>query len=191
MGLCTIKRSSEFQRVRGGLRAANASFVIETRLRGVSSGQGGGPAPTDGTTTGTQAAEVGGKASSRKAAECTGPRFGFTITCKIGTAVVRNRIRRRFKEALRSMPPGIILPGYDYVVVARPGVIEQPFAELSRMLATTIAGLHKAGHRGRDRQQGGTGSRGPEHVVSGAGNQKPSKPLANRLVTDGSKSSRT
>ena len=48
------------------------------------------------------------------------PRFGFTVTRKIGNAVVRNRIRRRFKEALRLLAPGIIAPGHDYVVIARP-----------------------------------------------------------------------
>ena len=133
MGICTLKRSAEFQRVRGGLRAANSSFVIETRAR---------PAAVD-------AAGIG----DRGTGDC-GPRFGFTVTRKIGNAVVRNRIRRRFREALRQLAPGIAIAGHDYVLVARTGVIGQRFDELSRLLAMTISGLHRqaASHRDRDRK---------------------------------------
>ena len=137
MGLCTIKRSSEFQRVRGGSRAANSSFVIETRPRAAAA---------------DAVRDVG-----RSGVGCSGPRFGFTVTRKIGNAVVRNRIRRRFREALRQLAPGIVRPGHDYVLVARSGVIEQPFDELSRLLAMTIAGLHQpgGGQRGKDRKPRG------------------------------------
>ena len=34
------------------------------------------------------------------------PRFGFTVTKKIGNAVVRNRIRRRLREVVRLSAPG-------------------------------------------------------------------------------------
>ena len=170
MGICTIKRSSEFQRVRGGLRAANASFVIETRART--------SAPLTATDTVavsvTFATENGKKAEAGSVATdaASGPRFGFTVTRKIGNAVVRNRIRRRFKEALRSLPPGIIVPGHDYVVIARPGVIEQPFAELKQLLATTIAGLHRprpAGSGGERRRHSGQ----PKIGKTQAGKPKP------------------
>ena len=176
MGLCTIKRSSEFQRVRGGQRASNAFFAIETRLRGASAGSAGSPAPSDGEKPLKKATRRPGGATSA-ATDCTGPRFGFTVTRKIGNAVVRNRIRRRFKEALRSMPPGTILPGYDYVVVARPGVIEQPFAELSQTLATTIAGLHRPGHahKGRDGNQRPGKSRPQGARPQNPGTAKPSR----------------
>lgn len=55
---------------------------------------------------------------------------GFTVTKKIGKAVVRNRARRRLREAARLVLPGPARPGHDYVVVARPGALTQPFAEL-------------------------------------------------------------
>ena len=45
-------------------------------------------------------------------------RLGLTVGVKLGKAVVRNRTRRRIKEAYR-IHEGAFLPGYDIVVVAR------------------------------------------------------------------------
>ena len=58
--------------------------------------------------------------------------IGLTVTRKIGGAVVRNRARRRLREALRLMLPGPARPGADYVVVARPAALTCPFAQLQR-----------------------------------------------------------
>jgi len=60
--------------------------------------------------------------------------LGLTVTKKIGGAVVRNRARRRLREALRLMLPGPVRPGADYVVVARPPALSLPFARLQREL---------------------------------------------------------
>lgn len=57
-------------------------------------------------------------------------RVGFTVTKKIGKAVVRNRIRRRLREAARRVFPGIALEGYDYVIIARPAAETREFALL-------------------------------------------------------------
>lgn len=54
-------------------------------------------------------------------------RVGFTVTKKIGKAVLRNRIRRRLKEAARQVFPDHAAPGYDYVVIARPGAATRDF----------------------------------------------------------------
>lgn len=45
-------------------------------------------------------------------------RVGFTVTVKIGKAVVRNRVRRRLREIYR-LHEAALLPGTDMVVVAR------------------------------------------------------------------------
>ncbi|HVI36036.1 MAG TPA: ribonuclease P protein component, partial [Gaiellales bacterium] len=66
---------------------------------------------------------------------------GITVTRKIGGAVVRNRARRRLREALRRVLPGPARAGHDYVVVARPGALSQPFVELVRELGSAIRGL--------------------------------------------------
>ena len=44
---------------------------------------------------------------------------GFTATKKIGNAVVRNRAKRRLREAARQLLPRLARPGWDYVFIAR------------------------------------------------------------------------
>ncbi len=63
---------------------------------------------------------------------------GFTATRKIGGAVVRNRAKRRLREAARALIPLHGLPGRDYVLVARMGT---PGREWSRLLDDVAAAL--------------------------------------------------
>lgn len=74
---------------------------------------------------------------------------GITVTRKIGGAVVRNRARRRLREALRRVAPERGCPGHDYVVVARPPALTQPFDELVRELAGSFAGIGRRLAQGR------------------------------------------
>ena len=60
-------------------------------------------------------------------------RLGFTVSTKLGHAVVRNRIRRRLREIYRLVEPDL-KPGYDIVVVARSAAIDGEFALLERNL---------------------------------------------------------
>ncbi|MGZ3298120.1 MAG: ribonuclease P protein component [Asticcacaulis sp.] len=57
-------------------------------------------------------------------------RAGFTATKKVGNAVVRNRAKRRLREAARLLLPLHGLPGHDYVFVARPATPDQPWQGL-------------------------------------------------------------
>lgn len=57
-------------------------------------------------------------------------RIGFTVTKKVGKAVVRNRIRRRLREAARRIFPDLGAAGYDYVLIARPAAETREFALL-------------------------------------------------------------
>ena len=59
-----------------------------------------------------------------------GARVGFTVTKKIGNAVVRNRIRRRLKAALSAAAPLEARPDCDYVLMARREALARPFAAL-------------------------------------------------------------
>ena len=63
----------------------------------------------------------------------TGNRLGLTVGVKLGKAVVRNRTRRRIKEAYR-IHEGAFLPGYDIVVVARVRAAHSRYRELERSL---------------------------------------------------------
>jgi ribonuclease P protein component len=56
--------------------------------------------------------------------------IGFTATRKIGGSVVRNRAKRRLREAVRLLAPLHAQPGCDYVFVARNGVITRPWPRL-------------------------------------------------------------
>ncbi len=57
-------------------------------------------------------------------------RVGFTVTKKTGNAVVRNRIRRRLREAVRLHAAGDMRAGSDYVIVGREEVLAASFAEI-------------------------------------------------------------
>jgi ribonuclease P protein component len=68
------------------------------------------------------------------------PRFGFTVTKKIGNAVVRNRIRRRLRAAARAAAVHGAR-GADYVLIARPAALTLPFERLVTDLIGGIAAL--------------------------------------------------
>lgn len=68
------------------------------------------------------------------------PRFGLTVTKKVGNAVVRNRVRRRLKEATRVHAGGDMAAGSDYVIVGRREVLGVPFDELRQELSRRIRG---------------------------------------------------
>ena len=57
-------------------------------------------------------------------------RAGFTATRRIGGAVVRNRAKRRLREAARLLLPALGAPGHDYVFIARNGAPSRPWPRL-------------------------------------------------------------
>ena len=57
-------------------------------------------------------------------------RAGFTATKRVGGAVVRNRAKRRMREAARLLLPAFAQPGFDYVFIARGGVTTRPWERL-------------------------------------------------------------
>lgn len=57
-------------------------------------------------------------------------RIGFTATRRIGGAVVRNRAKRRLREAARLVAPLHVVAGCDYVFIARGGTPTRPWGSL-------------------------------------------------------------
>jgi ribonuclease P protein component len=57
-------------------------------------------------------------------------RLGFTVTKKVGNAVVRNRTRRRLKEAARLLLREQPVQGVDLVLIGRDSTRKRPFAAL-------------------------------------------------------------
>ena len=74
-------------------------------------------------------------------------RLGITVGVKLGKAVVRNRTRRRIREAYR-LHEDRFLPGYDLVVVARVKAGHSRYREIERSL------LSLAGKLGLLRKEG-------------------------------------
>jgi len=115
--VATLRRRSEFLRVRGGGRWAGAAFVLE-----------GKPRP--------ETAPVEREPGSE-------PRFGFTVTKQMGNAVVRNRMRRRLREAVRLTLAGHARPDYDYVLIGRGAALDRDFQALTRDLEAAFARVHQ------------------------------------------------
>ena len=67
-----------------------------------------------------------------------GKRYGVTVTKKIGNAVVRNRMKRRFRELLRAALPAAGLENHDHVLIGREGGLERDFAVLGEELAVAL-----------------------------------------------------
>jgi ribonuclease P protein component len=64
-------------------------------------------------------------------------RFGLSTGRKLGGAVVRNRVRRRLREALRVMAPSF-QPGWDVLIIARPPVIGADYQTLAGTLQSLL-----------------------------------------------------
>ncbi len=64
-------------------------------------------------------------------------RFGLSTGRRLGGAVVRNRVRRRIREALRVMAPSF-QPGWDVLIIARPAIVEADHDALVGALRRTL-----------------------------------------------------
>ncbi|HEU4958850.1 MAG TPA: ribonuclease P protein component [Sphingomonas sp.] len=65
-------------------------------------------------------------------------RVGFTVTKKIGNAVIRNRMKRRFRALAREVLPERGIAGADHVLIGRAGGVERDFAALRAELAKAL-----------------------------------------------------
>jgi len=66
-------------------------------------------------------------------------RLGVTVTKKIGNAVIRNRMKRRFRALARELLPDSGVAGADHVLIGRAGGIERDFAALRAELRKALA----------------------------------------------------
>ena len=65
-------------------------------------------------------------------------RVGYTVTKKIGNAVVRNRMKRRFRALARDVLPDSGVPGADHVLIGRSGGVERDFSRLRAELLKAL-----------------------------------------------------
>jgi ribonuclease P protein component len=104
-----------------------------------------------------------------------GKRFGVTVTKKIGNAVVRNRMKRRFRELLRAALPAEGLADTDHVLIGREGGIERDFARMREALSAALArardGKGDPARRRKDPSRNGEG----DHAKHGGGARAPKR----------------
>ncbi len=91
---------------------------------------------------------------ARARGDADGPRAGFTVTKKVGNAVIRNRARRRLKEAAREILPLLGKAGYDYVLVGRQSTLTRAWPDLLDDLRVALAKIHRQSSpsRGADKK---------------------------------------
>ena len=93
-------------------------------------------------------------------------RVGFTCSKKVGNAVARNRAKRRLREIARLVLTDAARPGWDYVLVGRPGATAtRDFTDLLEDLRRALTSVHSdtprpprpegPAPRGRRRGKGG------------------------------------
>jgi ribonuclease P protein component len=63
-------------------------------------------------------------------------RYGFSVGRRLGGAVVRNRVKRRLREILRSLP---LEPGWDIIFIVRPQAARASFARLKKVVSRLLS----------------------------------------------------
>jgi ribonuclease P protein component len=71
-------------------------------------------------------------------------RVGYTVTKKIGNAVVRNRMKRRFRALVRETFPDHAISGADHVLIGRSSGIERDYSTLAAELKRALKKLSAA-----------------------------------------------
>jgi len=134
--LQTLKKRADFLRARGGRYFAAPGLVLQA-----------GKIPAEP----SQPVDI-----SAPKQPLLAPRFGFTATKKLGNAVIRNKIKRRLREAVREIAPQMARDGYEYVLIGRKSTLKRPFSSLLRDLTIAFDKVHgKRGHGKREQGNGG------------------------------------
>jgi ribonuclease P protein component len=92
--------------------------------------------------TGVKAPAAAFVLQARKRGDDGPVRIGFTVSKKVGTAVERNRVRRRLREVVRLSAAARMRRGHDYVLIGRRAALELPFEKMIEELDRTLRRVH-------------------------------------------------
>jgi ribonuclease P protein component len=70
-----------------------------------------------------------------------GLRCGFTVSKRVGNAVVRNRVRRRLRAIAAEVLPTRAAAGFDYVLIGRAATADRSYDALRRDLIAALSRL--------------------------------------------------
>jgi len=70
------------------------------------------------------------------------PRIGYTVTKKMGNAVIRNRIKRRLRSGIKQLPANLLQNGYDYILISRHKAGTCIFSDLLRDMEIAFSRIH-------------------------------------------------
>src|SRR5215468_5164943 len=79
---------------------------------------------------GAKVATAGFVLQALERAESGPVRVGFTVSKKVGSAVERNRVRRRLREIVRLSAAASLRAGHDYVLIGRRAALSLPFERI-------------------------------------------------------------
>jgi ribonuclease P protein component len=121
-----LKQRADFLAAAAGAKVPAAAFILQARNR--------------------QERDL--QARDQKTGQATDldrapPRFGFTVSKKVGNAVERNRVRRRLREVVRLSAALPLQAGHDYVLIGRRAALDAPFARMMADFAGALRRLHK------------------------------------------------
>ncbi len=126
--ISTLRQRREFLQAASAARLPGPGFLLQARKRRVEE----------------QAEAVGAKGIAAQEI-----RVGFTCSKKVGNAVARNRAKRRLRALARDVLPERGQPGWDYVLVGRPGATAtRDYAKMTNDLRDMIARIHAKGGSG-------------------------------------------
>jgi len=72
-------------------------------------------------------------------------RVGYTVSRKVGTAVERNRVRRRLREIVRRAAEAGMQSGHDYVLIGRRAALALPFDQMIAEFDRALRRVQRSG----------------------------------------------
>ena len=111
-GLEPLRKRRDFVAMRAGRRQHSSSFVLQMLER------------------------------SDNYAAAAKTRVGYTVTKKIGNAVVRNRIKRRMRAVVHQVMPLYARRAHDYVLIGKRAALNTNFETLVAELGSSLNRVH-------------------------------------------------